>query len=95
MGRECGQSPLVHQNGSMVVTDARTLRLSHADAQLEHRASHSVPSMPLHLLSWDGNRIVGVGVQAADRGPVVEELDLNTGVTRTLLRPFQASPALP
>jgi hypothetical protein len=96
-GRGPGEHILPHgaavgTDGSFVVTDAGLLRLSHYDAAHRLISTHSIPGMPLQMLSWDGQHVLLVWIEATN--PVVGRIDVTTGKAETLFRPFERAPEL-
>jgi hypothetical protein len=82
----------VGADGSLVVTDAGLMRLSHYDAGHRLVSTHSIPGMPLQMLNWDGNQVLLVWIEGVN--PVVGRMDVTTGKAEALYRPYERAPEL-
>lgn len=82
----------VGEDGSLVVTDAALMRLSHYGPGNEFIGTQPLPGMPLHLLTSDGKQALLVWIEGM--GPVVGRVDLATGKAEALYRPYERAPEL-
>ncbi len=85
---------LAREDGSMLVADGRTLRVTELAPDLRYVRSQATPGMPLHLLAWNGGAVLGVWIGFGGGGPEVGRVDMRTGAARRLFDPFRASSAL-
>ena len=82
----------VGADGSLVVTDARLMRLSHYDAGHRLVSTHPIPGMPLQMLNWDGKQVLLIWIEGMN--PVVGRIDVATGKAEALYRPYERAPEL-
>lgn len=82
----------VGEDGSLVVTDAVLLRLSHYDAGHRLVSTYAIPGIPLQLLNWDGRQVLLVWIEGMN--PVVGRIDVATGKAEALYEPFERAPEL-
>lgn len=66
-------------DGRLLVADAKLMRLSLFDSQLNFVESYPLAEMPQRLVDWDGERAVLVTANPMGGGPWLRRIDLSSG----------------